>query len=197
MNCAKFDSRLPELADGQLGAVGTWRLKRHLRCCPRCRTKLDALTAVLDGVRELRAPEQSDRFWENLHKRVMASLPPEPRPRVRNRPSLRLVPAFAAAAVALVMVLVLKWPTGNGEWAPEDWAGEELFGLAPWQDLSEDDLAVVLEEMEEDQTWPSDGSAAVVSAEDETPWEAIDLLSTEELVALLGILEKRTDTANA
>ncbi len=197
MDCAKLESRLPALADGQLGAVATWRLMRHFRSCPQCRNKFNALTGVLEGVRELRAPARSDRFWENFHKRVMASLPPEPQPQTQRRPSLRLVPAFAVAAAAVLMVVVLKWPAGSRTWAPEDWAGEELLALAPWEDLSEDDLTAVLQEMEQDHTWPSDGRGAVVVPEDATLWEALDLLSTDELVRLLEVLEKGPDTANA
>jgi anti-sigma factor RsiW len=197
MDCAKLENRLPALVDGQLGAIAAWRLKRHLSHCPGCRNKLEAVKGVLEEVRGVRAPARGERFWENFNKQVVASLPPGPQPQTRRRPTLRLVPAFATAAAALLAVLVLRWPAEKGEWAPEDWESQELFTTAPWRDLPEDDLTVVLEEMQNDRTWSSDGRAALLAAEDATPWEALDLLDTAELEELLETLEREADTASA
>ncbi len=197
MNCVQCRKKLPAFVDGQLGRLATWRFRRHLRRCPSCRSELDAVRSVVEKVQELPIPHRSERFWENFHKRVMASLPQEPQPRRRRLPSRPVVPILATAAAALAAVFVLRWPTGTDEWAPEDWAGQELFAVAPWHGLSEDDLTVVLEEMEENQAWPPSGRAALVAAHDASPWETLDLLNTNELVELLEVLEKPIDGANA
>ncbi len=191
MDCVKHRSKLLEFLDSQLGPFARWRLQRHVQRCRSCREELAILRKTLEEVRQLAPPSESQFFWGNFHKRVMASLPPEPRHWPTRRGYVRrLVPAVAAAVVALALVFVLKGPTTPGRWVATDWAGEELVAVAPWHELSDEELSFLVEEMEEEQTWPSEIGLTISPGTDHTgAWEAIDQLCTDELLEVLEVLE--------
>jgi anti-sigma factor RsiW len=198
MDCEKHSRHLPELVDGQLSFPARWRLHRHLNRCGRCREELDALREVLGEVKQLPAPREDALFWENLHKRVMASLPAEPRRRPSHRYSVRLVPAFAAAAAALALVIALRGTGTPDRWVATDWGGEELVAVTPWNSLSDEELETVVEEIEDEQSWPSGAELAAASnGNGATPWEAMDLLGTDALVELMEALEEGMEPRRA
>jgi hypothetical protein len=191
MDCVKHRSRLLEFLDNQLGPLARWRLQKHVQRCRSCRQELAILRKTVEEVKQLAPPSESQFFWGNFHKRVMASLPPEPRRwPPRRRYVRRLVPAVATAVAALALVLVLKGPTTPDRWVAEDWSGEDFVAVAPWHELSDEELSFLLEEMEEEQTWPSEVGSAISSGTDQTgAWEAIDRLRTDELLEVLEVLE--------
>ena len=198
MDCEKHSTHLPRLLDGQLGVLARWRLQRHLGRCGKCREQLAALRAVVAEVKRLPAPTEDDLFWQNLHKRVMASLPPEPSRRPSRRYSVHLVPAFAAAAAALAVVIALRGSGTPDRWIATDWRGEELVAVTPWSGLSDEELTTVVREIEDEQSWPSGVELAAASnGNGATPWEAMDLLGTDELVELMEALEQGMEPRGA
>jgi anti-sigma factor RsiW len=94
MNHLRARALLPAYADGQVGPVRRFLLRRHCDRCPRCLSDLEALLSMRTA---LRANLAAHRAPPGLATRIASALPREAPPLVRQRVPLL---GFGGAALA-------------------------------------------------------------------------------------------------
>ncbi len=129
MKCAEAARSLHRFLDGELGAIGRWRLERHLARCPACRAELAALRTMRAAIRDL--PVMSTP--SDLLAKIGAAFDREPLPLVPAarpawRPLAPIIGTGLAGAVAGAMLMTLL-PRGDGDPAAHDVLASHLRSL--------------------------------------------------------------------
>src|SRR5437762_3502569 len=75
MDCSEFASRLDDLLDGRLHALGRKSLEEHLERCADCRTRYEHSAAVLEAVRKLTPPAPHPGFIDQALSRATRPVP--------------------------------------------------------------------------------------------------------------------------
>ena len=118
MNCSKYTQWLSAALDGQLTAQQRRELDAHLAICPDCAALFETLRANAQAMRELDC-----QFPENLHQRIMGSLPAQAAPVKKNNVVHWRRWGSLAACLVLVAAAALTIPffgtRGGKSAAPE------------------------------------------------------------------------------
>jgi hypothetical protein len=105
------------LSDEQLTEAyyGEFDASEHLTVCERCRTEFERLRDVLDAFGQYPIPQRGPEHGQDVWKRLLLQLPPEPRRRVRLSPFWRKQLSVRAwlLAPALAALLTLVFWTGR------------------------------------------------------------------------------------
>lgn len=118
MNCSKYTQWLSAALDGQLTAQQRRELDAHLAICPDCAALFETLRANAQAMRELDC-----QFPENLHQRIMGSLPAQAAPVKKNNVvHWRRWGSLAACLVLVAVAALTVTPDLRGKSAPESYA---------------------------------------------------------------------------
>ena len=127
MNCKHIDERLLSMSPGAPAPSFDAGEMDHLRSCPRCTERAEAVVAVFAAMAAAQAePRPGPGYWGSVLPRVRRELDARREgPGFRMGPALRnaLMPAAAAVALAILAALaVVRAPVAGGR--------ENLAGLS-------------------------------------------------------------------
>jgi anti-sigma factor (TIGR02949 family) len=119
MPCAETHARLPAYFDGELDALASAEMERHLAACEECRKSLEELTELRVALRrelkfEPTPPALKARIQAALDREAAPQLPPRPARAPRSARAFwgGTFAGVAAGALAACLVLFLAVPTG-------------------------------------------------------------------------------------
>ena len=121
MSDDRFTEDIKAYADGELGSIRRWQVRRHLAGCESCRGELSALESVRNALAAL-APtgDTEEALSPALTARLLAITPPSTDP-VPHRAKFRgfAIAGIAVTALASVSVYLLRpKPTADAPAAP-------------------------------------------------------------------------------
>ena len=106
MDCSEFASRLDDLLDGRLHALGRKSLEEHLERCADCRARYEHSAAVLEAVRKLTPPAPHPGFIDQALSRATR---PVPAAHSKWRPAIGMaLAASLVLSVALGVFLAMR-----------------------------------------------------------------------------------------
>ena len=115
MNCNEAMALLPTYSDGELDAVQSAAMEKHVLGCPECSAQRDALVALRDRIRS-EAPYYTAPA--SLRERVRAAIARAPQARPAPRPTRERWHWLSTGALAGSAVTVFAWFLGS---AVLDW----------------------------------------------------------------------------
>jgi anti-sigma factor (TIGR02949 family) len=115
MNCNEAMALLPTYSDGELDAVQSAAMEKHVLGCPECGAQRDALVALRDRIRS-EAPYYTAPA--SLRERVRAAIARAPQARPAPRPTRERWHWLSTGALAGSVVTVFAWFLGS---AVLDW----------------------------------------------------------------------------
>lgn len=161
MTCATVQDLLPELATGRLGGGESESVESHLAGCSRCREALDVLTLLTASPPTEAPPELEARIQAAVRQELaMTGTRRAPAAHGARRGWHIPAPAWGLAAAAVLALVMGRTLLPGGEQEPELLAlGQEdlpvlladdgmVAGAPVFDGLSDDDLALLLEELE-------------------------------------------------
>jgi anti-sigma factor RsiW len=118
-SCERIGSWLDGYHDGELGALRSWWVTRHLEGCEGCRSELAAVARLGDWMRDAASQAPAPDLWAGVAARL-----PLPEPRLEPVPARRrgprwspwlAAPAGLAAAAVLSVLFVRPAPAPDSQ----------------------------------------------------------------------------------
>ncbi len=80
VDCDVVQAELQDYLDGELDAIETRAIRRHLRTCLKCRQDAQLLYSTLVLLRHLPNLEPEGAYWDFATRRVLKKIPVTPLP---------------------------------------------------------------------------------------------------------------------
>ena len=163
-DCAKYEERLALLAAGEDDEDAAL----HVARCPHCAEELASVRTLLGKLRETRpaAPRTDERFWQDFGRGVRLA-----HDEAARRPSWIWVWTLAAAGAALALFV---WVRGALPGRDQELPAPHIAAADPVRlpagselgDLDEDELAVVLDSLEQEDGDDEEEDLALATADE-------------------------------